>query len=203
MWTTLPAYTRNSCRWISGFTPFGPDLVQQLRSPGFADLTVEVDGVLLPIRGLGRILAVALLLNDVDCIGGTGNNVGYTLIRVSILVLGLYNVKTVTFDPLWCLRTVTIRPSQFRRSKLTQASHFSCSTSGSTVHLCFAATACSVSYPASIISRCFRFRRSAFVSSGGFLAGRLEKLVQRSLHDIKARSLYAVDLISRYAWKEI
>ena len=69
--------------WIEGFVPFGPELVSRLKSPppDALDVTVAVDGRILPVRGLGCILAVGVFINDVDCVGGTAANVGYTIVR--------------------------------------------------------------------------------------------------------------------------
>ena len=38
------------------------------------------DGTRLPERGLGNILAVAMLINDIDVIGASGGNIGYQII---------------------------------------------------------------------------------------------------------------------------
>ena len=77
---------------IDGFHPFDELLINQLSianiqsdeaPPHSATVSVSVDGVLhtLPVTGVGNIIAVALLVNDTDCLGNTGSNVGFTVIR--------------------------------------------------------------------------------------------------------------------------
>lgn len=70
--------------WIDGFSTFGPFLVQQLACavwPPADALLVCVGPSVLPVQGLGEILAVAVLISDVDCVGGTAANVGYTVVK--------------------------------------------------------------------------------------------------------------------------
>jgi hypothetical protein len=78
--------------WIDGFTPFNLELLAQLQGEGLADgvvsnrealvVTVHLsDGdYTLPVQGIGNILAVAHLVDDRDCLGNSGNNVGYTVV---------------------------------------------------------------------------------------------------------------------------
>ena len=81
-------------QWIEGFHPFDGSLTDALTmtvtaagaTPSSVEsLTtqVELDGVryTLPVRGLGSILAVGLLLNDIDCLHNQGANVGFTVVR--------------------------------------------------------------------------------------------------------------------------
>lgn len=68
--------------WIEHFSPFQAHLIEGLRHhpelPVF--LYHTPDGV-LEVRGLGQILAVALWLNDIDCLGNAGANVGFTVMH--------------------------------------------------------------------------------------------------------------------------
>lgn len=83
-------------QWIDGFTPFGPDIVTQLMSG--SPITVCWNGTHLPVRGLGQIIAVSMLLNDCDCIGGTGGNVGYTIVTDKDTNAPQY-AKAIKIDP--------------------------------------------------------------------------------------------------------
>ena len=70
-------------QWIDGFRPFTADLIRQLISgeSSTQHVTVEHEGYVLPVQGLGHIMAVAVLVNDIDCLGNAGANVGYTVLR--------------------------------------------------------------------------------------------------------------------------
>ena len=70
--------------WIDGFHSFSAELLRQLMatSPP-VNLTVQLPGrgPLVPVVGIGEILAVALLVNDIDCLGNSCGNVGFTVVR--------------------------------------------------------------------------------------------------------------------------
>ncbi len=68
--------------WIEGFAPFNAGLIEQLRQPmPPEELMLTVDARVLPVQGVGQILAVALLVNDRDCLHARGVNVGYTVLK--------------------------------------------------------------------------------------------------------------------------
>ena len=70
------------------FTPSCPNPNRQL---------VSADGKeVLPERGLGQILAVAVLINDIDVIGGTGGNIGF---QTMVDTDGSKYARTIKIDP--------------------------------------------------------------------------------------------------------
>ena len=58
------------------FTPADPNPNQQIKSVDEKEVLSE--------RGLGQILAVAVLINDVDVIGGSGGNIGFQVIEDAV-----------------------------------------------------------------------------------------------------------------------
>src|SRR5690606_29941422 len=54
------------------------------------------NGEKIPEKGLGNVLAVATLINDIDVIGGNGGNIGYQII--SHPMHGKY-AQTIKIDP--------------------------------------------------------------------------------------------------------
>ena len=70
------------------FIPCTPNPNQQL---------ISKDGErILPERGLGQILAVAFLINDVDVIGGSGANIGFKVMKDA---KGNEYAQTIKIDP--------------------------------------------------------------------------------------------------------
>ena len=88
---TLPTAVHIVSEWIEAFRPFSEALIAQLpmHNPAAAHvdravphyLTQAVEGAEVPVLGVGAILAVALFLNDHDCLGNSGGNVGFTVLR--------------------------------------------------------------------------------------------------------------------------
>ena len=64
----------------------------------FVSVTLAGTAYKLPVRGIGNILAVALFLNDVDCIGNGGANVGFTVVRDADTGAPAF-AKAVKIDP--------------------------------------------------------------------------------------------------------
>lgn len=89
----------------------------RLRSGG--PITANVDGAPVPVVGLGHILAVALLLNDVDCVGGKGGNVGFTVLVNS--VNDPIAVQAIKIDPGMafhlCTRREGVNLGEFNRGR--------------------------------------------------------------------------------------
>ena len=59
-------------------------------------LTSEDESEVFPERGLGQILAVAALVNDIDVIGGSGANIGFQTVEGEE---GKKYAKTIKIDP--------------------------------------------------------------------------------------------------------
>lgn len=67
----VPSGIHLMTEWIDGFTPFGSFVTQQLLSsvwPPLSDMFIVGQKRVLPVRGLGQIVAVGMLVNDTDCI---------------------------------------------------------------------------------------------------------------------------------------
>lgn len=70
-------------RWLGRFTPYGeansPTALQKRWEQGgnVRQSILYIDERQIPERGLGKVLAVALWLNDNDVMGGSGGNIGY------------------------------------------------------------------------------------------------------------------------------
>lgn len=67
------------CEWIDNLQMFDESWLSSLQSPESPLTVVTADVRQLVVSGLGRVLAVALFLNDIDCLGGRLKNIGYIL----------------------------------------------------------------------------------------------------------------------------
>lgn len=69
------------CEWITDLHMFDEILIESLQSASISvDLVItDAAGCRLLVKGMGVVLAVALLLNDIDCLGGRFKNVGYVI----------------------------------------------------------------------------------------------------------------------------
>jgi len=84
-------------RWVEGFHAYGAvnrENILALRGHE-RFLTLQTPEGLLPEVGLGRVLAVALLLNDQDVFGGEGGNIGYVIETLADQRIA----KTIKIDP--------------------------------------------------------------------------------------------------------
>ena len=70
------------------FIPTAPNPKQQIKSADGSEI--------FPERGLGQILAVAVLINDIDVIGGSGGNIGFRVLEDAD---GSKYAKTIKIDP--------------------------------------------------------------------------------------------------------
>lgn len=101
------------CRWFEEFHELGAFPYSQLQSvmwpPVHTVITiVEAASKLdfsgrsprvIPVEGIGRILAVSQLLNDFDCLGGDGANVGYTTTVTNPDTNAPLYAKAIKIDP--------------------------------------------------------------------------------------------------------
>mgnify|MGYP000961299845 CR=1 FL=1 len=66
-------------QFVDGFVELGPDFVKNYKNFEPKTSYFQVTEKRLPLRGLGRTLAIAILLHDYDCIGNSGANMGYVI----------------------------------------------------------------------------------------------------------------------------
>ena len=67
-------------RFVEGFQALGDSFLERYKENEPQNSSLHVGGKpKYPLRGLGRVMAVAILLLDYDCIGNSGGNMGYVL----------------------------------------------------------------------------------------------------------------------------
>lgn len=79
-------------RWLDRFNSYS----YMPLFTGGQGMQLNVDDQLVPERGLGHILAVAHFIQDIDVIGGSGDNIGY---KLSVTADGLLYAHSCKIDP--------------------------------------------------------------------------------------------------------
>lgn len=100
-WAHLPGNTfLHICsQYISNLQLYGENFIAAYRTQslrGEQCYHIDVGGLQVPLRGLGRALAAADLLHDVDCFGNTGRNIGYVFKQTAD---GGWYASTLKIDP--------------------------------------------------------------------------------------------------------
>lgn len=65
--------------YIANWQPLGTDFMAQLHVPGSGLVEVETRQGRYPLIGVGAAIAIALIIDDPDFIGGSGSNLGYVI----------------------------------------------------------------------------------------------------------------------------